>query len=86
MVQASYARGPTMQERLPIAEARNELLALIKKYPTLVLIGETGSGKTTQLPQYVLQSGLAQARPRSTMSLLLTSVTALDSAPQCLCP
>lgn len=64
-----------MQERLPIAEARSELVALIRDHPTLVLIGETGSGKTTQLPQYILQSGLAQARSPS--SCLLTPAVAI---------
>ena len=62
MVQTHPARGTAMQERLPIADARSELVALIRQHPTLVLVGETGSGKTTQLPQFVLQSGLAQAR------------------------
>ena len=45
---------------LPINEARRQLIDLIKSCQTLVLVGETGSGKSTQLPQFVLQAGLAQ--------------------------
>ncbi|KAF4745931.1 putative pre-mRNA-splicing factor ATP-dependent RNA helicase dhx16, partial [Perkinsus olseni] len=29
----------------------------VKKYPVLVLVGETGSGKTTQMPQYLHEAG-----------------------------
>eukprot|EP00898_Chlorokybus_atmophyticus_P002603 jgi/Chlat1/3343/Chrsp23S03777 len=39
---------------LPIASAREKLIGLIRQNETVILIGETGSGKTTQLPQYLL--------------------------------
>lgn len=44
----------TQRQRLPIFNNRNHILYLLEKYQTLVLIGETGSGKSTQIPQ-VLQ-------------------------------
>ncbi|CAH1391643.1 unnamed protein product [Nezara viridula] len=43
--------------RLPIYKNRNHILYLIKKYQVLVLVGETGCGKSTQLPQYLLEAG-----------------------------
>merc|ERR1719272_2272310 len=42
---------------LPAWEARKDFLKLIKKNQTVVLVGETGSGKTTQLPQFLLEAG-----------------------------
>lgn len=36
---------------------RKEFLKLIKRNQTVVLVGETGSGKTTQLPQFLLEAG-----------------------------
>ncbi len=48
------------QERLPIAEARKQLIDLVKAHQTLVLVGETGSGKSTQLPQFLHRAGLAE--------------------------
>ncbi|PIK63009.1 putative ATP-dependent RNA helicase DHX35-like [Apostichopus japonicus] len=36
---------------------RNHILYLLEKYQTLVLVGETGSGKSTQIPQYLLEAG-----------------------------
>jgi HrpA-like RNA helicase len=46
-----------LQERtlLPVWTARKKLVQLVKEHPTVVLIGETGSGKTTQAPQLVAQ-------------------------------
>ncbi|CCX33106.1 P-loop containing nucleoside triphosphate hydrolase protein [Pyronema domesticum] len=42
---------------LPIAAHKRALLYAITTYPVTILIGETGSGKTTQLPQFLHQGG-----------------------------
>ncbi|KAJ8421849.1 hypothetical protein Cgig2_014899 [Carnegiea gigantea] len=39
---------------LPIAKSKDEILRLLKQNNVLVVCGETGSGKTTQVPQYIL--------------------------------
>lgn len=41
---------------LPAWEAREPLIELLKKHQVVVLQGETGSGKTTQMPQFLLRS------------------------------
>lgn len=46
------------QEPLPILAAREDILATLKAHQIVICIGETGSGKTTQLPIYLLNSGL----------------------------
>ncbi|KAK1822039.1 hypothetical protein LTR12_003563 [Friedmanniomyces endolithicus] len=47
----------TPSSLLPIARHRDALLYTIETHPVTVLIGPTGSGKTTQLPQYLEQAG-----------------------------
>ncbi|MEE4279672.1 MAG: ATP-dependent RNA helicase HrpA [Halieaceae bacterium] len=42
---------------LPISERREEIAALIAQHPVVVVAGETGSGKTTQLPKICLDLG-----------------------------
>jgi len=42
---------------LPAWEARKDFLKLVKRNQAVVLVGETGSGKTTQLPQFLLEAG-----------------------------
>ncbi|MCW8886151.1 MAG: ATP-dependent RNA helicase HrpA [Motiliproteus sp.] len=44
-------------DNLPIADKRQQILELIKKHQVVVLAGETGSGKTTQLPKLCLELG-----------------------------
>ncbi|KAK2586108.1 hypothetical protein KPH14_008387 [Odynerus spinipes] len=45
------------RKRLPIYRNRDHIIYLLEKYQTLVLVGETGCGKSTQLPQYLLEAG-----------------------------
>ncbi|XP_043910464.1 probable ATP-dependent RNA helicase DHX40 isoform X2 [Protopterus annectens] len=44
--------------QLPIARYRKQLIQAVKDNQFLIITGETGSGKTTQLPQYLHQAGL----------------------------
>lgn len=41
----------TQRQRLPIFNNRNHILYLLEKYQSLILIGDTGCGKSTQIPQ-----------------------------------
>ena len=45
------------QEGLPICEHREEILALMEKNPVVIVCGDTGSGKTTQLPKMAMELG-----------------------------
>ena len=45
---------------LPVHAQREEFLQLYQKSQILVFVGETGSGKTTQIPQFVLFDDLPQ--------------------------
>src|SRR3989338_5057821 len=42
------------RSRLPAYRDRNKFTRLLAKHDCLVVVGETGSGKTTQLPRFVL--------------------------------
>ncbi len=45
------------RRRLPIYQHRTEILYLVETHATTVIVGETGSGKTTQIPQYLHEAG-----------------------------
>ncbi|CAH2215945.1 jg21372 [Pararge aegeria aegeria] len=47
------------RQSLPIYKLRDELTKAISDNQILIVIGETGSGKTTQITQYVCECGLA---------------------------
>src|SRR4030095_6993901 len=49
-----------MTERLPIYEIENEIIARLKAARRLVLQAPTGSGKSTQVPQMLLEHGLLE--------------------------
>ena len=44
-------------EELPVSERRDEIMATIRAHQVVVVSGETGSGKTTQLPKMCLELG-----------------------------
>ncbi|CRL01348.1 CLUMA_CG014363, isoform A [Clunio marinus] len=46
------------RRQLPAYAVRQNILNCIQTSSTLILIGETGSGKSTQIPQFILESGM----------------------------
>ena len=42
---------------LPIADRKDDIIAAIASHAVVIVSGETGSGKTTQLPKYCLAAG-----------------------------
>ncbi|KAJ2800502.1 hypothetical protein H4R20_004033 [Coemansia guatemalensis] len=47
------------RRRLPAFKHRMQLLYAVENNPVTVIVGEPGSGKSTQLPQYLYESGWA---------------------------
>ena len=45
------------RKSLPIFAHRDQLLQAISEFRVIVVVGETGSGKTTQIPQYLHEAG-----------------------------
>ncbi|RKW71823.1 ATP-dependent RNA helicase HrpA [Galactobacter caseinivorans] len=48
-------------ESLPVSARREDIMKAIRENQVVVVAGETGSGKTTQLPKMLLELGLADA-------------------------
>ena len=63
MREARAARLPraAVDPGLPIAAAADRIIELIRAHPVVVVAGETGSGKTTQLPKLCLAAGRGAA-------------------------
>ncbi|KAH9282818.1 ATP-dependent RNA helicase DHX8 [Echinococcus granulosus] len=49
------------RQSLPIYKLKDELLKAIEENKILIVIGETGSGKTTQITQYLAEAGYTTA-------------------------
>ncbi|KAL0942655.1 ATP-dependent RNA helicase DHX8 (helicase associated domain-containing protein) [Colletotrichum truncatum] len=59
-IEAAEKKQLSIQETrksLPIYQYRDDFLNAINEHQILVIVGETGSGKTTQLPQYLHEAG-----------------------------
>lgn len=67
------------RQRLPIFKYKNQILYLLEKFQTVIVLGETGCGKSTQIPQYLLESGwtnhgiIGITQPRRVAATMLAS-------------
>lgn len=48
------------RESLPVFACRDSVLRLLRENPVIIVVGETGSGKTTQLTQYLHEAGYSR--------------------------
>eukprot|EP00850_Spirogloea_muscicola_P002702 SM000010S04340 [mRNA] locus=s10:987946:997012:- [translate_table: standard] len=60
--EAKTAHQKILEDRklLPMYPYKDELLQAIEAHQILVIVGETGSGKTTQIPQYLHEAGYSK--------------------------
>ncbi|GHE11208.1 ATP-dependent RNA helicase HrpA [Klenkia taihuensis] len=54
---AAAVPAVTYPEQLPVSGRRDDIAAAIRDHQVVVVAGETGSGKTTQLPKILLELG-----------------------------
>ena len=59
-IDAAEKKAASMEETrkgLPIYQFREEIIQAVQDHQVLIIVGETGSGKTTQIPQYLHEAG-----------------------------
>ncbi|KAM7458267.1 hypothetical protein BLSTO_00977 [Blastocystis sp. subtype 1] len=55
--QKSFQELQEERKSLPVYAYRKQIIESVKRNPTTIIVGETGSGKTTQIAQYLHESG-----------------------------
>ncbi|MGH0188708.1 UNVERIFIED_CONTAM: hypothetical protein FKN15_031115 [Acipenser sinensis] len=53
----------SFRRTLPVYERREEIVKIIKENRVVLVVGETGSGKTTQVPQFLLDDSYMNGNP-----------------------
>ncbi|KAJ3284564.1 putative ATP-dependent RNA helicase dhx33 [Borealophlyctis nickersoniae] len=74
------------RDALPITAAKKSIVDAIRTNQSVVIVGETGSGKTTQIPQFLQEAGLtkkgmiAVTQPRRVAAISIAKRVAEESA------
>ncbi|XP_070620414.1 probable ATP-dependent RNA helicase DHX34 isoform X2 [Erythrolamprus reginae] len=79
---ARLARLQRERAALPIARSREPLLAALARCPVVLVAGDTGCGKSTQVPQFLLAAGYAHVgctQPRRLACVALAQRVARES-------
>ena len=75
-----------LQRALPMYARRRDIVQLVQQHPVSVLLAETGSGKSTQVVQYLLDAGLGErgiivcTQPRKVAAVSLATHVAQELA------
>lgn len=84
--QANLAKMTIQEVRrtLPVFPFRESILKAVEEHQVLVIVGETGSGKTTQIPQYLHEAGytkmgmIACTQPRRVAAMSVSARVASE--------
>jgi hypothetical protein len=60
LVKPSNSEFVNFRRQLPAFSKRQEIIDLIRNHQVVVISGDTGCGKTTQVPQYILEDYLVR--------------------------
>ena len=83
---SDYERILRGRKQLPVFPYRDEFLKAVQQNKVLVVVGETGSGKTTQIPQYLHEIGYTKlgmigiTQPRRVAATVFNTYTAIFPA------
>ncbi|XP_057684908.1 probable ATP-dependent RNA helicase DHX34 [Corythoichthys intestinalis] len=73
------------QKNLPIYQYRERVVELVRQNPVVVVAGDTGCGKSTQVPQYLLSAGFSEiacTQPRRIACISLAKRVSFESLNQ----
>mmetsp|Transcript_15114 Transcript_15114/g.19606 ORF Transcript_15114/g.19606 Transcript_15114/m.19606 type:complete len:724 (+) Transcript_15114:82-2253(+) len=62
---SNYSKLLNTRKRLPVYQFLDDLLDKVRDHQSVVVEGETGSGKTTQIPQFLVNAGYAGMKQTS---------------------
>ncbi|XP_029301118.1 ATP-dependent RNA helicase DHX29 [Cottoperca gobio] len=60
------------REQLPVFKHRHRVLEALQRHPVVVVAGETGSGKSTQIPQFLLEELLCGGKAARPCNIVVT--------------
>lgn len=73
------------QKNLPIFQYRDRIVEMVRSHPVIVVAGDTGCGKSTQVPQYLLSAGfnyICCTQPRRIACISLAKRVSFESLNQ----
>lgn len=79
----SLGQNPSLlrhRRRLPIYQYREQILELIAHKSVTIIAGETSCGKTTQVPQYILEYAFETKTPCRIVSVQPRNISAILSS------
>ncbi|KPP62223.1 putative ATP-dependent RNA helicase DHX34 [Scleropages formosus] len=82
---AKLAKLRREQRSLPIFQYKDRIVDLVRRHPVVVVAGDTGCGKSTQVPQYLLSAGfdhIACTQPRRIACISLAKRVSFESLNQ----
>ena len=60
---AAYQRMLRIRGNLPISSFKDSILSTVDRHQVTIICGETGCGKSTQIPSFILEHELSQGKP-----------------------
>uniref|UniRef100_A0A7N8XLG3 RNA helicase n=1 Tax=Mastacembelus armatus TaxID=205130 RepID=A0A7N8XLG3_9TELE len=71
-IEEQYTTFKAEREQLPVFQHRNRVLEALQRHPVVVVAGETGSGKSTQIPQFLLEELLTGGKVAQPCNIVVT--------------